>query len=185
LDLLSDATNRVILKELQDNAGISQVGLAEKVSLSQSSIALRLAKIVGSGLVTDPIIIDYEKLGLTMARVDLIAQDSRAVLNWAKKCPLCVNANSLLDESNLSLYFVAEDLPTLSGIIDEHLRTLDGVTNTDCRFITAWPMGGRMQMRLDLDVSRMDEPPCGISPFCPKCPRNPLYDGKVWAIGQD
>jgi DNA-binding Lrp family transcriptional regulator len=175
-----DETNRSIIRELQKNPEISQVALAEKVSLSQSSIAVRLQKLIGSGLVKDSVSIDYEKLGLSMVRVDVSAKDSHAVLNWVRKCPLCVNGASIVDQSNLSLYFVTEDLQSLSSIIDEHLRKVDGVTQADCHFITSWAWGDSLRMHLDLNVSREDRPPCGISPFCPKCAKNPQYEGKVW-----
>ena len=176
-----DKTNRIIVRKLQENPELSQTELAKAVSMSQSSIALRLQKIFGSGLIRDPININYKKLGLSMARIDVTAKDAHAVLDWARRCPLCVNGSRTLDRTNLSLYFVSEDLESLNWIIDSHLRKIDGITDISCQMITSWAWDDALHMRLDLDTEREDAPPCGITPFCPKCPRNPEYEGQVWA----
>jgi len=177
---LLDETNRTIIGSLQENPEISQTALAEKVGLSQSSVAIRLSRLVSSGLIKDPISVDYRRLGLTMARIDVSARESRLVFDWARNCPLCVNGSSVLDQINLTLYFVTEDLETLSCIIDRHLMKIDGVTKSDCQLITSWAWEDSLHVHLDLGVRRTETPPCGIAPFCPKCPQNPDYQGKVW-----
>ncbi len=176
-----DDANRVIIKELQDNPGISQTSLAEKVGLSQSSVALRLAKLAESGLIKDSLVIDYRKLGLNAARVDISAKDADIVLDWAKNCPLCVNASAGIGTNNLSLYFVVEDLENLPWIIEKHLWRLPGVMEIKSTPLTSWMSGDGISSHLDLTVERSETPPCGALPFCPQCPKNPNYEGKVWA----
>lgn len=180
---LLDKTNRAIIAQLQVNPWIAQTSLATALSLSQSSINVRLSKLTESGLIKDPIAIDYEKLGLRMARVDAKAKNFREVFDWARKCPLCVNGSSVLNDNNISLYFVTEDLKTLSEIVDGHLRRVDAVTGAVSNMIISWAFVDSLHMRLDLDVERAEEPPCGIAPFCTNCPKNPDYEGKVWSSG--
>jgi DNA-binding Lrp family transcriptional regulator len=180
-----DDTNRTIIKELQNNPEISQTELAKKVGLSQSSIALRLSKLSESGLVKNLVVVDYSKLGLDIMRVDIVAKDTAPVIEWARSCPLCVNAAKSIGKNNLSLYFLTEDLETISWIIEKHLWKLDGILECSNTPITSWAWSAAPTSYLDLTIQRSDMPPCGVLPFCPKCPSRPNYEGKVWASGSN
>jgi DNA-binding Lrp family transcriptional regulator len=180
-----DDSNRQIIKELQDNPRISQARVAEKVGLSQSLVSIRLAKLVESGMVRNSIGINYGKLGLKMARVDLAVKDPYLIMQWAKKCPLCVNASKAIGRSNLSLFLVFEDLENLTWIVEKHLWKLDGIMDCNYSFINSWIFGDDICSSLDLAIERKVVPPCGELPFCPQCPKNPNYEGKVWAGNTD
>ncbi len=146
--------------------------------MSQASIAMRLSKLESSSLLVQSRSVNYVTLGLQMCRVDVQTLDEDKVMAWALKCPLFMNASKGLAEKAMSLYFVAEDLEMFHYIIDEHLKKIPGVARVDLTLIREWMRPYALQ--LDLDYTNVPAPPCGLNPYCPRCPSNPKYNGKVW-----
>jgi DNA-binding Lrp family transcriptional regulator len=173
-----DKTNKEIIGILETNALQSQTEIASKLGLSQSSIALRLDKLRSSGLLSDVVGVHLKKIGVDVCRADVDCSDARNVLEWSKSCPLFLNGTIGIGGTNLSLYFASEDLEMFQFIIDEHIRRLEGVGAVRFESIVSWARD--FVAPLKLDITRSDNPPCGMLPYCPRCPANPAYDGKVW-----
>jgi Lrp/AsnC family leucine-responsive transcriptional regulator len=156
----------------------SQTEIAKKLGLSQSSIALRIDRLRRSGIITDIVGVDIKKLGLEVARADVNCSDPMAILEWSKTCPLFINGSVGVGGTNLSLYFVGEDIEMFQYILDEHLRNLKGVNSVHFSPIVAWAKD--YIAGISLDIRRNNEPPCKMGPYCPRCPANPNYDGEIW-----
>ena len=110
--------------------------------------------------------------------VDVNCSDPRSVLEWSKSCPLNLNGTIVIGGVNVSLYFAAEDMETFQYIVDEHVRRLPGVKEIHFAPIVSWSR--EYVAPIKLEVSRSTNPPCGMLPYCPRCPANPDYDGKIW-----
>ena len=176
---LLDDINRKIISLLEENVGASQTEIANRLGLSQSSIALRLDKLRKSGVFTETAGVHLKMIGLDMFRVDVDSTEPRAVIEWARTCPLFVNGSVGVADSNVSLYFAGEGVQTFQNIVDEHVRRLGGVTGVHFSPIVYW--GKDYIAPLKLDASSSDKPPCKMMPFCARCPANPNYDGRVWS----
>jgi DNA-binding Lrp family transcriptional regulator len=179
-DLL-DETNRKIISLLEQDPKLSQIEIANRLGLSQSSIALRLDKLKRNGVLAEAAGIRIDKLGLQMARADLGCEEPAKVLDWANKCPLLINATHSIGDTNVSLYFAAEDLEMFHWILDGHLRRISGVTGYEFSPILYWERD--FIVPLDPSVRRSVTPPCAMNPYCPRCPANPDYNGTVWNGG--
>ena len=166
------------MDQMLANPQISQIELAKKTNLSQSSIAVRLDKLRRSGLIATSLGLDLANLGLKMARVDVSTSHVDAVLEWARACPLYVNSTQGIGGENLSLFLVAEDMEMFQYLVEQHLRKLHGVAGLNFTPILRWSKNNYFP--LALNISKTDHPPCGIGPYCPRCPANPSYDGKIW-----
>lgn len=175
---LIDEKNRKIIGLLQDDPDLTQSELAKDLHISQSAVAIRLARLAKSGLFLRGSSLNYGILGLRMGRADVEAKDFERVLKWASACPLFVNASLGIGSKNLSLLFVAEDLQMFHFLVDEHLRRFDEVSGVDFSEIVKWIR--EFVIGLNLEFQTKETPPCGMLPYCPKCPANPDYDGKVW-----
>ncbi len=75
------------------------------------------------------------------------------------------------------MIFVAEDPQSFQDVVDEHLLKIEGLIDFRFSNILDWTKG--FWAPLDLIMSVREEPPCGMRPFCLKCPTNPGYPGKV------
>ncbi len=117
-------------------------------------------------------------LGMSMCRVDVDTIDPKTLIDWARKCPLFVNSVRAVGRTGAMLLFLGEDIKTLHSIVDEHLSKINGVRNYEMTLFDAWERP--FFLKLDLRYSNEVNPPCGMLPFCMKCPSNPKYDGSVW-----
>ncbi len=175
---LVDKIDRRIVALVQENHDITQVEIADKLSISQSAVGIRLAKLKESKLLLEADLINYEQLGMIMCRVDVDAINSQELVRWCKKCPLFVNSASCVGKMATSLFFLGEDIKTFRSIIDEHLRKIEGVKNVEITLIDSWEKP--FYLKLDLRYSNQPKPPCGVLPYCRRCPSNPEYDGSIW-----
>jgi DNA-binding Lrp family transcriptional regulator len=174
----SDRADRRIITLLEINPKLSQSELAKELGMSQSSIALRLSRLQESSLLVLSRSVNYVLLGLQMCRVDVETNDVDKVIEWAKRCPLFVNASKGIGDRPLSLYFTAEDIEMFHYILDKHLKMIEGVSDLTFTMIRGWERP--YSLALDLNYANKDRPPCGMEPYCPRCPSNPKYNGKVW-----
>lgn len=124
-------------------------------------------------------ILNSELLGLQMGWVDVSAQNPESVLKWASKCPLCINASSRIDRTNLTFLVATEEQDMFQQIVDEHIRKIHGVTEVNFRPIVKW--NRPFLTNIDLSASKSIKPPCNMQPFCQGCPENPKYAGKLWS----
>jgi DNA-binding Lrp family transcriptional regulator len=175
-----DQANRQIIRSLIQDPGISQTVLADQLGLSQSSVAVRLQKLNQSRLVYNAIGVDYRKVGLQMGRADVYTNDSEALLTWAESCPLLMLGTLSVGDQNVSLFLIAEDLEMMNWIVDSHIRKMRGVTKVRFYPIVSWLKQKELAFPIDLTIQRREEPSCGMMPYCPRCPSNPEYDGKLW-----
>jgi Lrp/AsnC family transcriptional regulator len=176
-----DSTNRRIIALLQSDPDMIQSDIARRLRISQSAVAARLDKLQKSGVFEIFPSLNIARLGLQMGKIDVGTTNLDAVMGWARRCPLLVNASIGVGGQNLSLFFVAEDLEMFQYIVDSHIRRIDGVTDLNFVPILQWAKGFTTQ--LNLAVAKSETPPCGMAPYCPKCPANPLYNGRVWNSG--
>lgn len=174
-----DPINKKIITLLENNVLLSQTEIAKKLGLSQSSIALRLDKLLKSGILRETAGIQLKSLGLEMSRADVSCADPGALLEWASKCPLFINGSIGIGGNNVSLYFTAEDVMMFQYILDEHVRRLAGVSEVHFSPIISWAKDYIVPVKLDLPTTQV--PPCGMLPYCPRCPANPNYNGKIWS----
>ncbi len=178
LGVNSHDTDRKIIALLEIDSKLTQADLAKRLGMSQSSIAARLYNLHRRNLLVDSSGVNYAVLGIEMCRVDVRGSAGNLVISWAKKCPLFINASTGIGDNSLSLYFAAEDNDMFHYLVDEHLKKIEGVSEVKFTLIRSWERPYITQ--LDLDYTNKENPPCGMNPYCPKCPSNPHYNGKIW-----
>ena len=176
-----DHVNRRIIDLMIAEPKISQLELAKRLGMSQSSVAVRIDKLRKSKLISTTIGVDLTKLGVRMARVDVSTAQIDNVLNWAHRCPLFVNSSLGIGGENLSLLVVAEDIEMFQYMVEHHIRKITGVLDMTFNPILSWSK--EEPVSLLLGVQKAKKPPCGMEPYCPRCPANPNYNGRIWVDG--
>jgi Lrp/AsnC family transcriptional regulator, leucine-responsive regulatory protein len=120
LDL--DDRDNTILAMLQNNPNVSQKDMAEKIGLSQPSVGARIRKLQQKGVLQTVSGVNFRVVDLSLAKVDINATDTTAIVKEFKDCPFFINALILSGRYNLCLFFMATDLKRLEGIVNYHLR---------------------------------------------------------------
>jgi len=187
LDL--DKRDREILSILEKDPEMSQSEMAEKLKISQPSVSARIYKLKKKGALSHVVGMNLKKVGLYMAKVDVIANNTSSVLDIFKDCPYFLNGLIVSGKHNLCLFFVGEDIATLEAIVDGHLRSNPLVRGAEVSIVIATMKDLVMPIKMNFEFS--DMPPCGngcnckdcahhISNRCLGCPVTNSYNGKIW-----
>jgi DNA-binding Lrp family transcriptional regulator len=155
-----DEKDKKILTLLYDNQNVSQEEIAQKIKLSQPSVAIRLKKLKEKGIIDQIIGVNLNKLGIYVAMVFVRTTNTTKILNMFRNCPFFLNGFVISGEKNLMLLFAGEDLASLESIIDERLRPDEDVQSADFNIIISSIKDFVMPVKI---VERpLNKPPCGV-----------------------
>ncbi len=166
LDL--DEKDRMIISLLKEKPDISQSDIAEKVGISQPSVGVRLRKLKNKGAVSFLIGMNFKKVGLYLAKVDLTAKNTAEVLDSFRGCPYFLNGLIVSGKNNLCLFLVGEDISTLEAIVDRHLRSNPNVSDVEMNVLITSSDDLIFPVRMTFE--QQDKPPCGSEGKCDSCP---------------
>ena len=96
-----DSKDREIITLLIENPDISQKEIAERIKLTQPSVAMRLKKLKRMGAIEKRCGIDPLKLGLYIAKVDIATADTSRIINMFRDCPYFLNGFILSGKNNV------------------------------------------------------------------------------------
>jgi DNA-binding Lrp family transcriptional regulator len=86
-----DEKDRKIITLLHDNQNISQDELAQKINLSQPSVAIRLKKLKEKGIIDQILGVNLNKVGIYVAMVMVRTTNTTKILNMFRNCPFFLN----------------------------------------------------------------------------------------------
>ena len=136
-----DAIDRKILKELQQNARISNVELADAVGLSPSPCLRRVRQLEEAGVIDRYVaLVTPQSLGLTVnvfVQVslerqvdDYLERFEAAVKDW----PEVMECYLMTGDADYHLRIVMPDLATYEAFLKEKLTRIEGVSNIRSSF---------------------------------------------------
>lgn len=131
-----DATDRRLLAQLQEDAGISQIELADKVHLSASQCSRRIQRLQQEGYIDRQVILlNDRKLGLQVeayVMVTLIshqANEAAAFHERVKQHAAIVECCSLTGDADYLLRVVTASLDAFADLINNYLLGKGDVAN--------------------------------------------------------
>jgi len=156
-----------ILSLISREPEISQVEISKALGITQPAVAARIKKLKRRGILKMRAGVDPAKLGLYVARVDVVATSAGRVLERYRKCPYFVCGLIMTGRANLCLFFAAEDVSTLEAIVDNHLRVDPDVVDAELDIVVASIDGLVVPLKLCEEV--LEAPPCGSKLRCDNC----------------
>ena len=184
-----DGKDKKIMSLIRNNPEIAQREIADKVKLSQPTVASRLKRLKKYGFVEEIMGMNLSKVGLCIAKVDITTRDPVKIINAFKNCPFFLNGFITSGVHNLCLLFASENVATLEAIVDFHLRAFSDVqsVNFNCVISTATDL----VMPVNTNPEHMHGKPCGEGITCETCtyykenkclgcPARGRYRGKIW-----
>lgn len=117
-----DERDNIIMSLLQNDPEVSQEEIAKKIKLSQPSVGARIRKLHQKGILHNVNGVNFRKVDLNLAKVDVNSTDTTAIIREFKDCPFFLNALITSGRYNLCLLFTATNLKRLEGIVNHHLR---------------------------------------------------------------
>lgn len=154
-----DKIDRAILSELQTNARIANVDLAEKVGLSQSACSRRVVQLEQSGVIEGyQAVISNRAIGHTVTaiiQITLSSQSEKVLQEFedaVKMCPYIVACFLMSGESDYIIRINARDMDDFESIHRNWISALPFVTRIQSSFAM------RMVVNLaNIDVANIDQ----------------------------
>lgn len=154
-----DKTNLRILNQLQQDASLSNVELAAKVSLSPSPTLARVKQMEAEGVIARYVaLVDPHALGLKVnvfVRVSLEKQEAGALERFEQAVSHfdeVMEVYLMTGDEDYLLRIVVPDLQALERFILEHLTRIPGIKNIKSSFAlkqvkykTALPIAGNLR----------------------------------------
>jgi Lrp/AsnC family transcriptional regulator for asnA, asnC and gidA len=128
-----DATSKAIIEQLQADGRRSYAAIAQAVGLSEAAVRQRVNRLLESGVmqivaVTDPLTLGFRRQAMIGIRTD---GDLRAVADALAELAeidyIVLTAGSF----DLLVELVCEDDDELLRLLNEHIRTIPGVRDTE------------------------------------------------------
>lgn len=146
-----DTRDNIILSLLQKNPHISQEDIAKKIKLSQPSVGARIRKMQQKGILHVINGVNFRIVELNLAKVDVYATDTTAIIKEFKDCPFFLNALITSGKYNLCLFFMATDLKRLEGIVNHHLRGNPKVKDVELNIVISAAKDFVLPLNIDYD----------------------------------
>ena len=128
-----DELDRAILRELQENARITNADLARKIHLSQPAVHNRIKKLEKRGIIRrytaqlDAEIIGYDLICFLQIRTDGAPQHLRCIQETVADLPQVQECHHLTGEYDVLIKVVVKHRQQLEAFIHEHISPLNGI----------------------------------------------------------
>ena len=146
-----DDRDNTILSLIQKNPNISQEEIARKIKLSQPSVGARIRKLQQKGILHNINGVNFRVVDLHLAKVDVNATDTAAIISEFKDCPFFINALITSGRHNLCLLFMATDLKRLEGIVNHHLRGNPRIKDVELNIVIATAKDFVLPLNIDYE----------------------------------
>lgn len=162
-----DHKDKVIVSMYARNPHVSQEEIAGVIGLSQPSVATRIRKLKEMGALETHTGINPLKMGMYMAKVDVVSTDPFKVMKMLKDCPFFANGFTLSGKHNLCMYFISDDIGRLESMVNNHIRPHESVSDVNFNIV----ISSEKELVIPLHLANADstERTCGVLMKCEDC----------------
>ena len=131
-----DDIDRQIISIVQEDPNITHTDIAERINRSQPTVGMRIKKLEKSGVLVFQPGINFKKVNLFLATVEVKTKDPDEIMEMAKCCPFMLNAFRLSGEHNISILLASSKLDKLDNIINYHFRRNPDIGSVSMEIVT-------------------------------------------------
>ena len=131
-----DDIDRQIITIVQEDPNITHTDIAEKINRSQPTVGMRIKKLEKSGVLVFQPGINFKKVNLFLATVEVKTKNPDELMEMAKCCPFMLNAFRLSGEHNISILLASSKLEKLDNIINYHFRRNPDIGSVSMEIVT-------------------------------------------------
>lgn len=131
-----DDIDRRIITLVQEDPNLTHTQIAEKINRSQPTVGMRIKKLEKEGILQFQPGINFRKVDLFLAIVELNTKLPNEVLDMARFCPFMLNAFRLSGAHNVCILLASSKLEKLDNIVNYHFRSDPGVQSVSMNMIT-------------------------------------------------
>jgi Lrp/AsnC family leucine-responsive transcriptional regulator len=117
-----DDVDKQIISLVQEDPNLTHTEIATKINRSQPTVGMRIKKLEKSGILQFQPGINFKKVDLYLATVELKTKNPDEILDMARYCPFMLNAFRLSGEHNICILLASSKLGKLDNIVNYHFR---------------------------------------------------------------
>lgn len=131
-----DDIDRQIITLVQEDPNLTHTEIADKINRSQPTVGMRIKKLEKSGILQFQPGINFKKVELHLATVEINSSNPEEIMDMAKCCPFMLNAFRLSGEHNICILLASSKLDKLDAIINYHFRKNPDVSSVSMEIVT-------------------------------------------------
>lgn len=117
-----DDIDRQIISLVQADPNLTHTEIAEQIKRSQPTVGMRIKKLEKNGVLQFQPGINFKRVDLHLATVELKTKNPQEIIEMAKHCPFMLNAFRLSGDNNICILLSSSDLGKLDNIVNYHFR---------------------------------------------------------------
>ena len=131
-----DDIDRQIITLVQEDPNLTHTQIAERINRSQPTVGMRIKKLEKSGILQFQPGINFKKVELFLATVELNSSNPEEIMEMAACCPFMLNAFRLSGEHNICILLASSKLDKLDAIVNYHFRKNPEVSSVSLEVVT-------------------------------------------------
>ncbi len=131
-----DDIDRKIISMVQENPNLTHTQIAEQINRSQPTVGMRIKKLEKSGVLQFQPGINFKKVEIFLATVEVKTKDPEIIMDMARCCPFMLNAFRLSGEHNVCILLASSKLEKLDAIVNFHFRNRPEISMTSMEVVT-------------------------------------------------
>jgi DNA-binding Lrp family transcriptional regulator len=131
-----DDIDRKIITLVQEEPNLTHTQIAERIDRSQPTVGMRIKKLEKSGVLQFQPGINFKKVEIFMATVEINTKDPELIMDMAKSCPFMLNAFRVSGEYNVCILLASSELSKLENVVNYHFRGKPDVSRVSMNVVT-------------------------------------------------
>jgi DNA-binding Lrp family transcriptional regulator len=131
-----DDIDRKIITLVQDQPHLTHTEIADQIDRSQPTVGMRIKKLEKSGVLQFQPGINFKKVEIFMATVEVNTRDPDILMDTAKCCPFMLNAFRVSGEHNVTILLASTELRKLENVVNYHFRGKPDVSRVSMEVVT-------------------------------------------------
>lgn len=131
-----DEIDKAIIALLQDNPNLTHTEISQKIDRSQPTVGMRIKKLEKKGILHIQPGINFKKVEIFLAILNIKTNHPSELLNMAEYCPFMLNAFRVSGDYNVCVLLSSSQLDKLDRIVNYHFRNNPNVQNVTMELIT-------------------------------------------------
>ncbi|MEE9376909.1 MAG: AsnC family transcriptional regulator [Candidatus Lokiarchaeia archaeon] len=130
-----DDVDKQIIALVQEDPNRTHTEIASKINRSQPTVGMRIKKLEKNGILQFQPGINFKKVDLHLAIVEIKTKNPEEIMDMAKHCPFILNSFKLSGEHNVCILLASSKLQKLDNIVNYHFRNNPQISSVSMEIV--------------------------------------------------
>lgn len=130
-----DEVDKEIIQLLQNDPKMTHSEISEKVHKSQPAVGARIIKLQRKNLLNTQIGVNFKKVDIKLAKVEMLAKNVGDILKNIEHCPFVLHAFKVSGNTNLMVMIAAPDIHSVDKMVDLCFRSHPDIMTVNVSYI--------------------------------------------------